>query len=96
LIPTPIRERTKQPYRAPDASSFVGAGELDYVRNCLSEASIAAGGLFNAKAVANLHEKCRAQPVSGFRDNAAFVGILSTQLWQRNFTGQEVGAARAA
>lgn len=96
LLPTPIRERTKQPYRAPDASSFVGAGELDYARDCLSEASIAAGGLFNAKAVANLHEKCRTQPVSGFRDNAAFVGILSTQLWQKNFTGQEVGAARAA
>ncbi|TIQ71232.1 MAG: hypothetical protein E5X44_35555, partial [Mesorhizobium sp.] len=62
----------------------------------LSEASIAAGGLFNAKAVANLHEKCRTQPASGFRDNAAFVGILSTQLWQKNFTGQEAGAARAA
>ncbi|MCV3208668.1 asparagine synthase (glutamine-hydrolyzing) [Mesorhizobium sp. YC-39] len=96
LLPAAIGKRTKQPYRAPDARSFVGAGELDYVRDCLSEASIAAGGLFNAKAVANLHEKCRSQPVSGFRDNAAFVGILSTQLWQKNFTGQEVGAARAA
>ncbi|RWK61766.1 asparagine synthase (glutamine-hydrolyzing) [Mesorhizobium sp.] len=96
LLPSAIRERTKQPYRAPEARSFVGAGELDYVRDALSEASIAAGGLFNAKAVANLHEKCRTQPASGFRDNAAFVGILSTQLWQKNFTGQEVSAARAA
>jgi asparagine synthase (glutamine-hydrolysing) len=96
LLPMAIGERTKQPYRAPDASSFVGAGELDYVCDALSEASIAAGGLFNAKAVAKLHEKCRTQPASGFRDNAAFVGILSTQLWQKNFTGQEVGAARAA
>lgn len=96
LLPTTIGKRTKQPYRAPDARSFVEAGELDYVRDCLSEASIAAGGLFNAKAVAKLHEKCRTQPASGFRDNAAFVGILSTQLWQKNFTGQEVGAARAA
>ncbi|PDQ21768.1 asparagine synthase (glutamine-hydrolyzing) [Mesorhizobium sanjuanii] len=96
LLPKAIGERTKQPYRAPDASSFVGTGELDYVRDALSEASIAAAGLFNAKAVAKLHEKCRTQPASGFRDNAAFVGILSTQLWQKNFTGQEVGAARAA
>ncbi|CCV07362.1 putative asparagine synthetase protein [Mesorhizobium metallidurans STM 2683] len=96
LLPKAIGERTKQPYRAPDARSFVGAGELDYVRDVLSETSIAAGGLFNAKAVANLHEKCRTQPASGFRDNAAFVGILSTQLWQKNFTGQQVGAARAA
>ncbi|RWL11854.1 MAG: asparagine synthase (glutamine-hydrolyzing) [Mesorhizobium sp.] len=96
LLPGAILERSKQPYRAPEASSFVGAGELDYVSDLLSEASIAAGGLFNAKAVASLHEKCRTQPASGFRDNAAFVGILSTQLWQKNFTGQEAGAARAA
>ncbi|MCF6113952.1 asparagine synthase (glutamine-hydrolyzing) [Mesorhizobium muleiense] len=96
LLPSAIRERAKQPYRAPEARSFVGAGELDYVSDLLSEASIAAGGLFNAKAVASLHEKCRTQPASGFRDNAAFVGILSTQLWQKNFTGQEAGAVRAA
>jgi asparagine synthase (glutamine-hydrolysing) len=96
LLPSAIRQRTKQPYRAPEARSFVGAGELDYVRDSLSEASIAAGGLFNAKAVASLHEKCRTQPASGFRDNAAFLGILSTQLWQKIFTGQEVSAARAA
>lgn len=96
LLPTAIQERSKQPYRAPEARSFVGAGELDYVRDAMSEASIAADGLFNAKAVVKLHEKCRMQPASGFRDNAAFVGILSTQLWQKNFTGQEVGAARAA
>ncbi|TIN06912.1 asparagine synthase (glutamine-hydrolyzing) [Mesorhizobium sp.] len=96
LLPGAIGERAKQPYRAPEARSFVGAGELDYVRDCLSEANVAAGGLFNAKAVASLHEKCRTQPASGFRDNAAFVGILSTQLWQKNFTGQEASAARAA
>ncbi|TIM38192.1 asparagine synthase (glutamine-hydrolyzing) [Mesorhizobium sp.] len=96
LLPGAIRERAKQPYRAPEARSFVGAGELDYVSDLLSEPSIAAGGLFNAKAVASLHEKCRTQSASGFRDNAAFVGILSTQLWQKNFTGQEAGAARAA
>lgn len=96
LLPTAIRDRGKQPYRAPEASSFVGAGELDYVREAMSEASIAAGGLFNAKAVANLHDKCRKQSASGFRDNAAFVGILSTQLWQKSFAGQKVGAAQAA
>ena len=41
----------------------------------------------NPKAVAKLHEKCRARPATGFRDNAAFVGILSTQLWLKTFTG---------
>ncbi|ESZ53137.1 asparagine synthase [Mesorhizobium sp. L2C054A000] len=95
-LPAAIGKRTKQPYRAPEARSFVGAEELDYVRDCLGEASITAGGLFNAKAVAKLHEKCRMETATGFRDNAAFVGILSTQLWQKNFAGQAVGAVRAA
>lgn len=55
------------------------------MEDCLSESDIAAGGLFNARAVAQLHRKCRAQPVAGFRDNTAFVGVLSTQLWLKAF-----------
>ncbi|MCZ4090876.1 asparagine synthase (glutamine-hydrolyzing) [Sinorhizobium psoraleae] len=96
LLPASIGKRTKQPYRAPDSHSFSGPGELDYVRTAMSEEAIAAGGLFNAKAVAKLCEKCRARPASGFRDNAAFVGILSTQLWLQTFTGTNIRAAEAA
>ena len=62
----------------------------------MSEDAIAAGGLFNAKAVAKLYEKCRSRPASGFRDNAAFVGILSTQLWLQTFTGSRLRTADAA
>lgn len=96
LLPPAIGRRTKQPYRAPDSHSFSGAGALDYVRDALSEEAIAAGGLFNAKAVTKLHEKCRTRPASGFRDNAAFVGILSTQLWLQTFTGTGSRKAEAA
>ena len=96
LLPATIRERPKQPYRAPDSQAFAGAGDLAYVSDCLSEKSIAAGGLFNAGAVAKLHQKCRAQAATGFRDNAAFVGILSTQLWQRAFARQELRTDKAA
>ena len=96
LLPPAIGKRTKQPYRAPDSHAFSGAGELDYVREAMSEDAIAAGGLFNARAVAKLHEKCRSRPASGFRDNAAFVGILSTQLWLRTFTGSRLRTADAA
>jgi asparagine synthase (glutamine-hydrolysing) len=46
--------------------------------------------------VAKLHQKCSTQPVSGFRDNAALVGILSTQLWQRNFAENGKRAEQAA
>jgi asparagine synthase (glutamine-hydrolysing) len=96
LLPPTIGRRTKQPYRAPDSRSFTGAGELDYVRDAMSEASIGNRGLFNAKAVTKLYDKCQTQSVTGFRDNAAFVGILSTQLWLQTFTGTSVCAAQAA
>lgn len=96
LLPRSINRRTKQPYRAPDSSSFVNAGELNYVRTAMSEEKIAEGGLFNPKAVAKLHEKCRTRPVEGFRDNAAFVGILSTQLWLQTFTRSGIHTTEAA
>lgn len=96
LLPPVISQRPKQPYRAPDSQSFVGQGARDYVGAMLSEAEVGAGGLFNPKAVTKLHEKCRRHPASGFRDNAAFVGILSTQLWLATFTGSRRCSARAA
>lgn len=95
LLPPAIARRTKQPYRAPDSHAFSGPGALDYVRDALSEEAVAASGLFNAKAVAKLYEKCRTRPASGFRDNAAFVGILSTELWLKTFTGAGRKAAAA-
>ena len=86
LMPPSIGKRTKQPYRAPDSASFTKAGALDYVAEALSEKQIAHNGLFNPASVAKLHAKCAAGRATGFRDNAAFVGILSTQLWTSTFT----------
>lgn len=86
LLPDVISKRPKQPYRAPDSRSFASSNEQAYVGEMLGEQAIAASGLFNPRAVAKLHQKCRTAPVSGFRDNAAFVGILSTQLWLKGFS----------
>jgi asparagine synthase (glutamine-hydrolysing) len=88
LLPDSVTERQKQPYRAPDSRSFTGPDRIEqpYVAEMLSEDSLADNGLFNAAAVSKLHGKCRRQEVAGFRDNAAFVGILSTQLWIDRFT----------
>ena len=91
LLPESVVRRPKQPYRAPDSSSFV-ATEPDYVRDLLGAHSLSANGLFNPQAVSKLHQKCRIQPTSGFRDNAAFVGILSTQLWLDTFSGADASA----
>jgi len=96
ILPPLISQRPKQPYRAPDSRSFTGAGALDYVREAMREETVAAGGLFNPKAVAKLHAKCGTGEANGFRDNAAFVGILSTQLWLETFTTTGANIASAA
>ena len=88
LLPETVVRRPKQPYRAPDSGSFFSP-EPDYVANLLSPQAIAAGGVFAPGAVARLHQKCRTTTVSGFRDNAAFVGILSTQLWLQSFASPQ-------
>lgn len=96
LLPPLIGNRPKQPYRAPDSRSFTGAGALDYVGAALGEERVAAAGLFNPKAVAKLHAKCATGQATGFRDNAAFVGVLSTQLWIETFAAAGAGIAQAA
>ena len=84
LLPADITNRGKQPYRAPDSSSFFFDGRpLDYVADLMSEASIRAAGWFDAAAVARLFEKCRSGRATGFADNQAFVGVLSTMLLHR-------------
>jgi asparagine synthase (glutamine-hydrolysing) len=94
LVPAAIADRPKQPYRAPDSQSFSGDDAPDYVSECLGTDAVAGAGLFDPRAVDKLARKCRAQPFVGFRDNMAFVGILSTQLWHRAFV--EGFAARPA
>lgn len=89
LLPEAIRTRTKQPYRAPDQSSFFVDGEpLDYVAELMGEARIRAAGWFDAPAVGRLFEKCRRGRAIGFADNQAFVGILSTMLVHEHFVRQ--------
>ena len=96
LLPEQVANRTKQPYRAPDSLAFVGPREPEYVREVLGERSVAANGLFNPTMVRKLLEKCRANPGGGFRDNAAFVGILSSQLWITRFAKGQTAETLAA
>lgn len=88
LVPQAITTRLKQPYRAPDSRSFTTGGIPDYVRDSMSAAAISDTGLFNPVAVEKLVGKCARDNPVGYRDNSAFVGILSTQLWHQIFTTQ--------
>ncbi|MET3793890.1 asparagine synthase (glutamine-hydrolyzing) [Aquamicrobium terrae] len=85
LLPPSIAARPKQPYRAPDSASF---SEAAYAAELLSPQAVAATGLFNPATTARLLDKSRRSGLAGFRDNAAFVGVLSTQLLSREFSGQ--------
>jgi asparagine synthase (glutamine-hydrolysing) len=84
LVPEEILRRPKQPYRAPDALSFVGEGAPAWIELALSEAELRRTGVFEPRAVAALFAKCRAwregaAPLSN-TDNMALVGVVSTQL----------------
>jgi asparagine synthase (glutamine-hydrolysing) len=87
LVPASIRERAKQPYRAPDATCFLAPNGPEEIAHALSPGDIARIGCFDPQAVEKLAEKCRNQNFIGFRDDAALVGIVSTQLWCRAFIG---------
>jgi asparagine synthase (glutamine-hydrolysing) len=82
LVPPEILARPKQPYRAPDAASFVDPGAPAYVAELLGEPMLREAGLFDPAGVERLVAKCRgggARPL-GNADNMAFLGVLSAQL----------------
>ena len=85
ILPPRIRERRKQPYRAPDATSFFGPNAPAWVVDHLASDAVRRVGVFSPTAVARLIRRCRAGLATGFRENQALVGVLSTQLWYDRF-----------
>ena len=84
-LPAAILQRHKQPYRAPDAAAFVGSQPPEYVTELMSPQGIARYGYFDPDKVVRLVAKLQRAKVPAARDNMAFVGILSTQLWHAQF-----------
>jgi len=86
-LPPDILKRWKQPYRAPDIQSFFanGGARASYVDDLLSYETVARYGYFEPKRVRLLVEKARSGAASGVKDNQAFTGILSTQIWHYLF-----------
>jgi asparagine synthase (glutamine-hydrolysing) len=89
LVPPAVLARPKQPYRAPDAASFVdpatGLSRYPWVDEMLSSESLAKSGTFDPGAVGKLVEKVRSGAASGVKDNMAFVAVLSAQLVSQQF-----------
>ena len=83
LVPEEIIRRPKQPYRAPDALSFVGPRAPDWIAEAVSERAVTEAGVFDPTGVGRLWRKCRSHPSGepfSNADNMALVGVLSTQL----------------
>ena len=101
VVPPIVAQRPKQPYRAPEAAAFF-ADEPEWVTERLSPEAVRAVGIYDERAVAGLVRRCRAGRATGFRENMALMGVLSTQVWHEAFcTGAHAlprgdrGAARA-
>jgi asparagine synthase (glutamine-hydrolysing) len=85
LVPPSVARRHKQPYRAPEACSFLQPAAREYMEELLSPEQIARDGIFDAPVVAKLLEKFRKGAAIGVKDNMALVGIVSTQLLVHQF-----------
>jgi len=84
-VPKSIVQRHKQPYRAPDIDAFFSGKTPDFVHELLSKDCLSRYGYFDSKKVELLMAKIKAGHAIGFKDNMAFIGILSTQVWHYNF-----------
>ncbi len=87
LVPPDVLNRPKQPYRAPDATSFFAEGEPDWLDAVTSSSAVSSAGIFSPSIVERLLAKCRAAGGRGLSnsDNMRLVAVLSIQLLHAQF-----------
>lgn len=90
LLPQAIIDRPKQPYRSPIRTVFTGQRLPDYAEVLLSAEKITQNGYFDAAKVTRLTKRIQTSPLVSEGDQMAFVGILTTQLWQHLFVDQAI------
>ncbi len=84
-LPDEILNRSKQAYRAPILSSFMGDNAPDYVKEVLSPDSLNEAGIFNSESVSKLVAKMNSGKAYSEIDNMALTAIVSTQLLYKQF-----------
>lgn len=95
LVPASILSRPKQPYRAPDASSFFSSGAaIEWLADYTSAASIASAGVFDPGQVSGLFAKCSRRRGEGMSntDNMRVLAVISTQLVHALFIRQDASS----
>lgn len=96
LVPESVRNRPKQPYRAPDAASFfAGNGSPDWLGDVLSPRALLSAGIFDPRQVAGLMTKARERSHRfGNTDNMRTVAVISTQLLHSQFVADHPAATQ--
>ncbi|MEO6682741.1 MAG: asparagine synthase (glutamine-hydrolyzing) [Ginsengibacter sp.] len=84
-IPDHIRNRPKQPYRAPITESFFHKNAPEYISEILSDKQLDQFGIFNSTKVNKLIFKIKSQDYVSEIDQMSITGILSTQLLYKFF-----------
>jgi asparagine synthase (glutamine-hydrolysing) len=84
LLPE-VADRPKQPYRAPDISSFCGPEVPAYVSDLLSPDPLRSTRYWSPGAVGALVRRANSGRAVGIRENQAFVAVLTTELWHDRF-----------
>jgi asparagine synthase (glutamine-hydrolysing) len=84
-IPESITKRSKQPYRAPIATTFFNTNSPSFIIDSLSQKSIKSSNLFNPQRVNSLINKIKLQKNVSEVDQMAITGIISTQILQKMF-----------
>jgi asparagine synthase (glutamine-hydrolysing) len=93
-LPEEIVSRPKVAYQAPEIRAFVrrdhGPGHL--ANEYLSDEAISSTGLFDPEAVRMLRKKIELSGLErlGMRDNTAFVQMLSTNIFHRQFIAADI------
>jgi asparagine synthase (glutamine-hydrolysing) len=84
-LPTEIRTRPKQPYRAPIGEVLTGPATPEYVRELLSPREIADAGLLDAAAVTRLVRKFESGRGASETDEMGLVGAVTLMLLHQRF-----------
>jgi asparagine synthase (glutamine-hydrolysing) len=87
LVPDAIRNRPKQPYRAPIRESFWTDEPGSYVSECLSHAALKKSGYFDPAKVQMLAQKFTKESKDRANEvqNMALMGVLTTQLLHEQY-----------
>jgi asparagine synthase (glutamine-hydrolysing) len=84
-LPRHVVERTKNPYRAPEAASFFCQESKDQVLESFQDEAIKRRGLFDPEAMRKLCQRVEHSPELAARDNMAMVLAYSTHLFHDLF-----------